>query len=268
MPDLLKMWADYLVSNDCAPATVRIRLTTIRGLARHAGVADPRGLTAADVASFLAVPRARWTRVTYWVGIKQFSAWLRESGHDPNSYLTRGIKRPRTPDQVARPIDDLTIRRLLTAKLTPRTHAYVRLALFQGLRVHEIAKVRGEDFSDGWLTVLGKGGHEAQIPVHAEVASVSATMPEFGYWFPGSCDGHVHPTSVSHTIHNALRSIGSGAVPHQLRDTCATRVQRQGKDIRVTQAMLRHRSLRSTQKYVAVNDEDLRAAVAALDWAA
>jgi hypothetical protein len=43
-------------------------------------------------------------------------------------------------------------------------------------------------------------------------------------------------------------------------------MQRTCKDIRVTQSMLRHNSIQSTMKYTEASNEDLRAAMAGLDW--
>jgi integrase len=46
---------------------------------------------------------------------------------------------------------------LLAATLSPRARAYVRLALFEALRVSEIARMRGEylDCGAGWLLIHG-----------------------------------------------------------------------------------------------------------------
>ena len=84
---------------------------------------------------------------------------------------------------MARPIN-ATIDRMLSLKLTGRAHAYVRLALYRALRVHEIAKIRAEDFDfeSGWLLVTGKGGITKPIPTHSEVAKLGELMPACGYW--------------------------------------------------------------------------------------
>jgi integrase/recombinase XerD len=211
-----------------------------------------------------------WSRLTYWKVLASWSRFLIEFGHRDDD-LMKGVPRPRTPDPIARPLTDETIAQLLQAKLSPRASAYVRLALFAGLRVHEIAKIRGEDFdwSSGWLLVVGKGGRTAPVPIHPELVRLGDHLPEFGFWFPShSNPGRpVAPTSVTLTIGAALKSIGCNATAHQLRDSCGTRMQRQVKDIRLTQTMLRHRSLRSTQKYTEVANADMQAAVLSLDWA-
>lgn len=266
--DILTAWAEYMTAVGQSPATVAIRIKTIRALTRHAGKADPLDLTRQDAISFLARDRAQWTKVTYWHGMHQFSEWAREFGHG-DLRLTDKVPRPRIPEPVARPIDDAIIDRLLKAKLPHRVRAYVLLALYEALRVHEIAKLRGEDFDlrQRWLTVTGKGGRTQVIPVHPQIVLLGQSMPEYGWWFPAATGpGHVRSVSVSQSIGNALRSVGSNATAHQLRDTSATRFQRAQGDIRMTQTMLRHKSVSSTQKYTAVSDSALQAALDGINW--
>lgn len=267
---VLDQWAEYLTATGASHSTVGTRTRTIKALRNHAEMSDELGLTRQHVIAFLGRPISPWSRLTYYSGIRQWSEFLAEFDHLPGSDLTKGIPRPRTPDPVARPINDDTIARLLAATLSTRAHAYVRLALYEALRVHEIAALEGQhfDFRSGWLMVTGKGGVTAPVPVHPEIAKLADTMPEFGFWFrsPSHIDRHVSPVAVSQTIIGALRSVGSTATAHQLRDTAATRMQRQVKDIRVTQTLLRHRNVQSTQKYCGVSDASMQAAVLALNW--
>lgn len=270
--DPVREWAQYQAASGLARNTIQLRLRTIHALTIYAGVGTPLKLQPHHVAGFLARPISPWSRLTYWKAIGAWCTYVRDFGHTANGDLLANIPRPHTPTGVPRPIDDACIARLLKIRLSPRAYAYVRLALYQALRVHEIAKLRGEDFdlAAGWLIIEGKGGHVAPIPIHPEIARMAETMPEHGYWFPSRSSpyDHVNPVAVSQTIIGALRSVGSTATAHQLRDTAATRMQRVVKDIRLTQSMLRHRSIRSTQKYSGVADDALQAAVLSLDWSA
>lgn len=267
---VLDAWAEYMLAAGSSPATVETRRRAITSLMGYTDVTDPLKLTRLDVLTWLARPRAQWTKVTYWSSVKAFDEWLREFdfGHLD---LVKGIPRPRTPEPVARPITDDVVNALLAATLPRRAAAYVRLALFEGLRVHEIAKVSGEDLDldSGWLLVAGKGGITKPIPIHPEIVKVAESMPEFGWWFParGRTSGHVSAITVSQTIGAALRSVGCRATAHQLRDTAATRMQQKVRDIRITQAFMRHKTLTSTMKYTAVSNTALQAAVDGLGWA-
>ena len=268
--NLLKAWAEYMAASGYSAATIKIRTQSVESLMRYSCVDAPLELTRNHVIAWLARPTKQWTRITYYLACRMFSRWLVEFGHDPGSTLVKGIAQPKKPDPVARPIDDTTIERLLALKLTNRSHLYVRLGLYQALRVHEIAKIRGEhfDLDSGWLMVNGKGAVTKPIPIHPEIAKLAERMPAIGYWFPSyAFPGEpIHPDAVSQTITAALKMAGSTATAHQLRDTAATRLQRTFKDIRVTQSMLRHRDISSTMKYTAASDDDMHTALRGLDW--
>lgn len=268
--DLLAQWSQFLTAGGAAPNTVKIRLAAIHALIAHAQVSDPLQLTPQDVVAWLARDIKPHSRVTYFRCIRAWQRWLTSQGHTaPGSDLLAGLPQARPPSPAARPISDDDVRALLTVQLPPRVRAYVLLALYEALRVHEIAKIQAEDFDldHGWLTVHGKGDYTALIPVHPRIVELADQMTEVGYWFPNrSGEGHVTALAVSASIGGALQKIGCRATAHQLRDTAATRMQRDGRDIRVTQAMLRHKSLQSTMKYTAVSDNDLQAAAGRLDW--
>lgn len=267
--NILDAWAEYMSASGASPNTVETRVWAMKSLMSNAGVIRPELLNRMHVLTWLASQQKQWTKVTYWSCVKAFDDWVVEFDLG-ESQLTKGIPRPRTPDAVARPITDETIDALLALTLPRRANAYVRLALYHALRVHEIAKIRGEelDLEAGWQLVAGKGGVVKPIPIHAEIAKLAETMPEFGWWFPSRSgeDRPIAPQSVTQTIGSALRAVGSRATAHQLRDTAATRFQREHKDIRLTQAYLRHKALSSSMKYTAVSDSALQAAVASINW--
>ena len=265
----LQDWSDYMAAVGRSQNTIRGRVIAVHRLCDVREVDDPTKITRLDVISFLGRPWKPWTRLTYWAGIDAWSRFVREFD-DPTFDPMKGIERPKTPEPVARPISDDAVVRLLGTRMQWRARAYVYLALFQGLRVHEIAKIRTEDVDvvNGWLRVLGKGGIEKVIPLHHAVLELArATLPIRGWWFPQrSGDGPVHPSTVSITIGRVLNRAGIEATAHRLRDTAATKMQRQHHDVRVTQTFLRHKQIMSTQKYTAVDDNDLRAAVEGLNW--
>jgi integrase/recombinase XerD len=265
----LQDWTSFMRATGAANATIRIRTQTLAALTRQSGH-EAADLTRGDVLTFLARPELRpWSRVTYWRAIKAWDLFARRFGHI-NRSIVKGLTPPKQPASVARPINGEQVQLLLAAPVSPRARAYVRLALFAGLRVHEIAKLRAEDFDHaaGWLTVTGKGGVSKPVPIHPEVSKLAVSMPEIGYWFPSpirpGCP--VEPHAVSLTIKNAMASVGIRASAHRLRDTAATKMQRDGRDLRMTQAFLRHASVMTTQKYTAVSDTALQAAAQAINW--
>ena len=104
----------------------------------------------------------------------------------------------------------------------------VLLAALAGLRVHEIAKVRGEDvdIDDRTLRVTGKGGRSDTLPLHPLLVAAALTMPTRGWWFPANSrrpGDHVHPKSVSDIIGQAMRRAGIVGTPHALRHSYGRR---------------------------------------------
>jgi integrase/recombinase XerD len=269
MANEIEEWASFMVATGASPATIRVRTQTLGTLVRQSGYNSPVQLTRRDVLSFLSRPLKPWSRWTYYRCIAAWDRWATEFDYTTDSII-RGIPAPRKPAPVARPLTDNQIRALLAAPLCRRARAYVTLALFAALRVSEVARIRGEHFDHaaGWLIVHGKGGTIKHIPIHSEVSKLAATFPTEGLWFPSPLDQSqpVKPLAVSATIKAAMLSVGIRGVPHQLRDTAATMMQRQTHDLVLTQNFLRHASPATTTKYIAISNAALQLATQAVRW--
>jgi integrase/recombinase XerD len=277
----LERWEAWMRAAGRSPQTIKTRLSGIETLCRHAGVTSVTAVTADHITAWLADCEAPWTRSTYWMTVRCWVGWALAEGiicADPTARLAK----PRTPKCVPRPVSDAVIRQLLNGfedgfeddrnkkchKNPPRIRAYVALAALAGLRVSEIARVRGEDIDPaGWLFVDGKGGTRAAIPLHPQLATIAATMPPVDWWFPHN-GSHVSGEWVSTCIRRALRAVGSTATAHQLRHSFGTAVLRSSHDLRVTQELLRHSSPASTAIYTQVADLDKVDAIRALGWSA
>lgn len=265
---MLEQWCATMRGAGRSPKTIKVRIGAIIRLCQHAGITNPLDVTPIQVAQFLGSPDlADWSRLTYWRSIVAFTKFI-QSWHDKDYDPIAGLDRPGTPDPVARPISDRDVELLMSAPMWPRTRQYIDLALFEALRVHEIAKIRGEDFDieAGYLRVLGKKKVHKLIPLHPRVVRLAQTMPKEGWWFPSP----IHPGqpvgagNVSTVIAKQMRALGINATAHQLRDTAATRLQRRTHDLRMTQEFLRHKSVSSTQKYVGVDAEEMRNAIGSM----
>lgn len=143
----------------------------------------------------------------------------------------------------------------------------ILLAAYQGLRVSEVARVRGVDV-DGLgetLTVLGKGGVRAVLPLHPYIAA-EADRYGPGWWFgqhvpnrSSRSGGPVLGNSVSRIVGEAMGRAGVPGTCHSLRHWYASEMLRQGVDVRVIQQLMRHASLATTERYLHVDDEQRRA---------
>lgn len=261
----LDEWAEWMSAVGSSAKTVRTRVQGVEGLARHAGLADPAAVTTRQIVAWLAVDRSPWTRLTYWYSAQGWGAFLADRGYR-SSNPAEPIPRPRSPRSAPRPVDDAAVGRMLDHPTSSRAYAYTVLAVFAGLRVHEIAQIRGEDVQNGRLYVRGKGGGSASIPVHSRIVALAVGMPAAGYWFRGAMNGHVRPRSVSMTLSLSLRAAGSSAAPHALRHSYGTALMRKSRNLRVTQALMRHQSVSATQIYTHVAEREEVAAIGQLEW--
>lgn len=263
----LVMWADFMRANGARPATVETRVRAVDALVSFAELKDPTAATTTDLIAWLGACKTAWTRWTYWSSAHAWHAWLIDMGLRADDPMAK-LHRPRKPSSSPRPAPTWAIHAVLEHPPSRRAYAYVVLAAYAGLRVSEIAKVRGEDVDGGLLYVDGKGGQRASVPVHDTLARLAHGQPARGYWFPGTSDGHVHSPVVGQCVARAMRAAGADVTAHQLRHWFGTMILRTSHDLRVTQELMRHRSPASTAVYTQVASEDKRRAIARLTWAA
>lgn len=205
-----------------------------------------------------------WTAITYHSHLKALFGWLLETGaieEDP----TRLVRRPTTPRPDPKPLSDEEVGRVLGSSLEGDLRAQALLALRAGLRVHEVAKFRGEHIDRRAITVLGKGAKLDTVPTHPHLWELAQEYPRRGLWFPDVEHGHVPAHRVSARIarHFRLCGIEHGSI-HRLRATYATELRRKGVDLRVIQKLLRHSSLATTEHYLGVDEDELSAAIGLL----
>lgn len=212
--------------------------------------------------SWVASVPAAWSKATYYSHARSWARFLTGSGRD-GSWID-AVPKPKARRGTPRPcsLADLTAA-VRAADAT--TRMMLVLASLQGLRVSEVAKVRGEDVNADTLFVEGKGGSRAMLPTHPTVWALAEPFPRRGWWFPGA-----HPRrpvcrqTVWRRISDALQAVDCYATPHQLRHFHGTALLDSGASIRVVQRLLRHQSLTSTEIYTYVNDGDCRRAINSL----
>ena len=247
-----------------AANTLRARIGPVQRVAASAGKA-PCSLATMDVIGWLDQQLAPATRAAYVASLRAWGRWLVETGRRPDD-LARSLPRPRVPRGVPRPVAESDLQRIL-AVADGRVRVMILLAAYEGLRRHEIAKVRGEDVTADALYVDGKGGVRAMVPTHPRIAEVAATMPASGWWFPSTHPDaeHLGPHTVGRMMTRAMRAAGVDAGPHQLRHRYGTAVLRaSGGNLRVAQELLRHASPATTAIYTQVDDDERREALRAL----
>ena len=143
----------------------------------------------------------------------------------------------------------------------------LRLGAECGLRRFEIAKVHSRDVMRdlvGWsLVVVGKGDKQRIVPIGDDLALLIRSAN--GYLFPGRWSGHVESSYVGRHLSDLL---GDGWTAHSLRHRYATTTYAVTRDLLLVSKLLGHASVETTQRYIAMPDDRLRAAVEATRLAA
>ncbi|SKO28606.1 site-specific recombinase, phage integrase [Mycobacteroides abscessus subsp. massiliense] len=258
---LLHLWATWQYAQSLSVRTVTERAWTVRRMAEWCGVA-PELATLEHIVRWLAEgadsdegwsARTRWT---YHSTLRAWFSWLQTQGHRIDNPMLH-IPSPRRPKSEPRPVTDEELGRILRVRMWKRTRAMALLATLQGLRVHEIAKVKGEHFDliARTMIVHGKGNVTKVLPLHPLVVEIAYQMPRKGHWFPSKSGGHVRRESVSHTLGQVFTRAGVQGAGHRLRHWYCTALLEAGVDLRTTQELARHASIQSTQIYTQVKNE-------------
>lgn len=266
---LSQLLSAFVVNGKAAGHSERTITARVATITRLGESVDVLNCTTDDLVTWLAgMDLARSSRSTYRAHLRAFFAWLEDTNRRQDNPALK-IPAAKPPRGIPHPISPADVQLILAACSDPRarqTRAYVLLAAYVGLRVHEVAKVRGEDFLGDELIVRGKGGVSSTVPVHPVVAVLADSMPRKGYWFPSdSKAGHVSRVTVSQAITRAIRRAGVSGTPHGLRHHFGTQSLRaSGGDLRTTQRLMRHASPATTAGYTQVLDETAHRAVAAI----
>lgn len=266
--DPIDGFLDWMADNAFKPKSMYHRERIARRVLEDMGTFDvpPRALNRwlADYTG--------WTKRSYYGALTAVYAWQIEDGHLALNPMNKVPAPPRPrgrPKSLADPLADHV---LDTAAGDLR--AFILLALYAGLRRHEIAKFRGEHITETTIVVSGKHDVEALIPTHPELWALAQEYPRKGHWFPTRATStskrpHISADTVGLAIANHFRACGieNGAV-HRLRHTFVTRLSQSGVRMRVVQELARHSSLEHTMLYDAVELAELQAGILKLSFGA
>ncbi|UCZ88693.1 tyrosine-type recombinase/integrase [Gordonia sp. WA4-43] len=249
--------------------TINTRRQQLERLARAVAPLTPQTVTYDDLVGYHADQVwALETRRGHRNAAVLFFTWAHTTGRLPSN---PAADMPIIPSAVPapRPAPD----RIVDAGLqTPsaRVRLMLRLACELGLRRAEVAQVHSEHIEEGshgpMLRVRGKGGKIRVIPISDDLAvqiemgasSHTPDAPRSGYLFPGDDAGHLSPQWVGTLCAEALPG---GWTMHTLRHRFATRAYRGTRNLRAVQTLLGHTSVATTQRYTAVDEDEVRAAM-------
>lgn len=152
--------------------------------------------------------------------------------------------------------------------LAPAYRPLVRFAVLSGLRLEELVSLewRQVDWRERTITLTGKGGKQAMIPLSRAMHGIIRPLPRTD---PAGRVFGLEYQAVKSAWRRARARAGiEGLRFHDLRHTCATRLVRASGNLLLAQTLLRHDDIGTTTRYAHATMADLRTAMDAASAAA
>jgi len=190
--------------------------------------------------------------------------------------VIEGLPYPKVPVHLPEILTRAEVERLVDQAATPLHRAVLLTGYGTGLRIAEAVALRPEDIDSAKMLVhvrSGKGCASRVVMLSRRLlAELRAWWPSRGgisspWLFPGR-EGPVSTRAVQTHFQRAMKRAGitRRATFHSLRHAFATHLLEAGTDLRTIQAMLGHRQIRTTVRYLRVQDDHIQNTVSPLDF--
>lgn len=264
--NLVTEWLAWLKLGGSRKTTISLRRGHVRMIARRSQTTHPRFVTISLLVDITSCQN--WSndhRKGVRTSLISFFDWAMANGmvcENPAALLPAVSASPPNP----RPAPDHVWTALLEAA-PPRERMMARLAGEVGMRRAEVACCHRRDlFADlaGWmLLVHGKGGKERVVPVTENLAGAFLEFcPEQRYLFP-SLDrwgNELAPHLAAMQVGKLISALmPEGWSMHKLRHRFASRGLAGTNDLIAVQEALGHVSVATTQRYVKITRDKVRA---------
>jgi site-specific recombinase XerD len=212
--------------------------------------------------------------------LSSFYRWAKRKNHTRHNPCAdlEPISRDRP---IPRALTDTETRQLLDALDTlrgfegERNRLIVRMFLFTGIRLAEMANIDREDVDMDAKTIrirVSKGGRQRMVAINQTLYDDLVKyriQHKTGPLFRGT-RGRLSKEGISEMFRRVVqKQLGFKTVTaHRLRHTFGTKLRRKGADLRAIQATLGHAKIQTTTIYTAVYDDEMHKTVNLLgsDW--
>ncbi|MFW5432419.1 MAG: tyrosine recombinase XerC [Methylophilaceae bacterium] len=196
--------------------------------------------------------------------------------HGYSNNPAKGLRAPKSAKTLPQALSIEQAIKLVDIKgddiLSVRDHAALELFYSSGLRLSELVNLDLDqlDFSEGTVTVTGKGNKTRIVPLgeHAMIAiknwlkrrpSLLIKNPEEKAVFVGKQGKRMSTRNVQYRLKAwaIKQGIDSSVHPHMLRHSFASHVLQSSGDLRAVQEMLGHANISTTQVYTHLDYQHL-----------
>jgi site-specific recombinase XerD len=257
-----------------APKTCSAYLSWVRRLVRFCRVV-PDQLTTEHVRAFL-VHLAQERKLSFSTFNQALNAarfFFLEVLKRP--FVVEGFRYQKPPSRLPMVMNDEEVSRLLAAAVSLRDRALLETGYATGMRVSEVTRLLITDLDSGRMAIRieqGKGRKDRYV-----MLSQSLLETLRAYWreskpklflFPGLGGKRPLCVSAAQKAFDRARLQARIQKPvsfHTLRHSFATHLIENGTSLRTVQALLGHRSLQTTQRYVHLAQNYLHQTTSPLD---
>jgi len=132
----------------------------------------------------------------------------------------------------------------------------IALVYSLGVRISELSNIKIDDIKSDWITVLGKGDKQRQIPLNSYIKELledyKSEYKDNIYLFQKNGKALTN-RQLQYKIQKGFEKIGIKVTPHQLRHSFATDLLNNGARINDISLLLGHNSLKATGIYTKLN---------------
>lgn len=196
--------------------------------------------------------------------------------HGYKSNPAKGLRAPKSAKTLPQALSIEQAIKLVDIKdtdiLSMRDHAALELFYSSGLRLSELVNLDlGQlDFSEGTVTVTGKGNKTRIVPLGSQAilaiknwlklrSSLLVSHPEETAVFISKQGKRLSTRSIQYRLKSwaIKQGIDSSVHPHMLRHSFASHVLQSSGDLRAVQEMLGHANISTTQVYTHLDYQHL-----------
>jgi len=246
-----KHFLDYLEQfRGYSDLTLKSYDETLREAFGHIEIEDHRDHTVINLMPYrVHIAHLRPTTVSKKVSaLRSFTDYMNDHGEKVSLKADESIK---VPASLPKPVSDQHIQDALgSAEFSEKVVVILLYTL--GLRISELAHLRLDAITEGWVRVTGKGQKSRDVPLlpstYALIERFREEMRPKQYLFEskGAC---LSENSLRYLVTKCFKRVGLKVTPHQLRHSYATALLNNSARIADVSELLGHSSMSTTQIY-------------------
>ena len=265
---------EKLIRLNYSRQTIKTYKNCLKGFLAYYSQKEPQEISKEEIETYLfhLVKARKIAPATQNQIINAIKFYYEKVLHYPRQFYN--LQRPKKNKQLPGVLSPAEVKRIIQATANPKHRCMLLTIYAAGLRRSELLHLRIQDIRSGEGLIFiksGKGRKDRYVTLSGHLlqalrAYYRQYRPE--YWlFEGQDGGQYSATSLQKVFRRAVQKAGVRAhcTLHTLRHSYATHLVQQGVDLRAVQQLLGHNSLKTTQIYTHITDQQLAKIQSPLD---